>query len=240
MKNFVATFILLCLSALSAHATNINGQLEKAGAERLSSDPTGFNGRLYFNTSTELLKLYKTAGWKTLVDGVSSSVDAELALFAGTGGNTLQRATGTGLAQVTSGVYAALAASTQGNVARSNGTAWVSSAPSLISGTNASPNTDRMEHGRTSTTCTTGTCANVTQSGGATSVTYVATGNYNINWTGGTFTTAPTCVCSGSANAANVFCTVISTSTSTTNIQMYDAGNAAQNEQFRYICMGPR
>jgi hypothetical protein len=38
------------------------------------------------------------------VDGQSSSVDSEVALFSGTGGETIKRATGTGFAKLTSGV----------------------------------------------------------------------------------------------------------------------------------------
>lgn len=41
------------------------------------------------------------------VTGQASSVDSEISLFSGTGGKTIKRATGTGIAHVTSGVYSA-------------------------------------------------------------------------------------------------------------------------------------
>lgn len=56
-----------------------------------------------------------TGGQMTVTTGdastnTASSVDAELALFSGTGGKTLKRATGTGLATVTSGVLGTVTA----------------------------------------------------------------------------------------------------------------------------------
>lgn len=41
------------------------------------------------------------------VDGQSASVDSEIALFSGTGGKTIKRATGTGFVRVAAGVYTA-------------------------------------------------------------------------------------------------------------------------------------
>jgi hypothetical protein len=53
----------------------------------------------------------------------SSSVDSEFVLFSGTAGKTGKRATGTGLALSTSGVFSVLAP-TDDNIAIGNGTTW--------------------------------------------------------------------------------------------------------------------
>lgn len=46
------------------------------------------------------------------VEGQASSVDSEIALFSGTGGKTIKRATGSGLAKLTSGVLSTATAGT--------------------------------------------------------------------------------------------------------------------------------
>ena len=62
-------------------------------------------------TGTEVVAIYNSAasaGGGDFSSNTSSSVDGEVVLFSGTGGKTGKRATGTGLAKLTSGVVSAL------------------------------------------------------------------------------------------------------------------------------------
>lgn len=67
------------------------------------------DGKLYIKddagTETDL-----TATGSGDVVGQASSIDSEIALFSGTGGKTIKRATGSGLVKATSGVYSTVAA----------------------------------------------------------------------------------------------------------------------------------
>lgn len=64
-------------------------------------------------SGTELVAIYNSAasaGGGDFSSNTSSAVDGEVVLFSGTGGKTGKRATGTGIAKVTSGVLSALSA----------------------------------------------------------------------------------------------------------------------------------
>ena len=64
-------------------------------------------------TGTEVIAIYNSAasaGGGDFSSNTSSSVDGEVVVFSGTGGKTGKRATGTGLAKLTSGVVSALTA----------------------------------------------------------------------------------------------------------------------------------
>lgn len=57
-------------------------------------------------SSRGLLTQSNFQAFNNKVDGQTSSVDSEIALFSGVGGKTIKRATGTGVAKVTNGVFA--------------------------------------------------------------------------------------------------------------------------------------
>ena len=74
-------------------------------------DPIDFNAVLD-DIETAIDTLAGAGGGTGDVTGPASSVDSELALFSGTGGKTLKRATNTGLLKATSGVLASATAGT--------------------------------------------------------------------------------------------------------------------------------
>lgn len=69
----------------------------------LGASDSGSTSRTTINTNFTNLNTDK-------VEGQSSSVDSEVALFSGTGGKTIKRASATGLAVLTSGVLSAVTA----------------------------------------------------------------------------------------------------------------------------------
>lgn len=101
----------------------------------------------------------------------------------------------------------------------------------------------RMEFFRANdgSNCTTGTCNFVTKSAGISSITWVSTGNYAVNFAAGTFSAAPACIPTASRNAG-VFCTHVSGSTTSfAGIQCYQSSTGANtNDAVSVICMGPR
>lgn len=85
-----------------------------------SSDPsTTVAGLFYFKTTTNTFWFYNGTAWTQLSTGggsgdastnTSTSVDSELAIFSGTGGKTIKRASASGIAKLTSGVLSAVTA----------------------------------------------------------------------------------------------------------------------------------
>lgn len=53
--------------------TNIYGQLLKAQLENLSSDPTGYTGRVYYNTTTGYVRFYNGSIWQDMGSGSGGS-----------------------------------------------------------------------------------------------------------------------------------------------------------------------
>lgn len=74
------------LISTAAMALTINGELKQAELERLTADPTAHQGRLYFNTVTNLSRIYDGTAWANL-GGATTSLSANN-VEMGTAGNT--------------------------------------------------------------------------------------------------------------------------------------------------------
>lgn len=89
-------------------------EIQNAVVQVLAADPSSpAEGQIYYNSVDKALKQYNGTTWIEYGTGVgsgdvssntSSSVDSEIALFSGTAGKTIKRATGSGIAKLTSGV----------------------------------------------------------------------------------------------------------------------------------------
>jgi len=128
----LAILILLAATAAfpqwgSSNARRINGRAVCATAPSLG-EALVFNGTQWCPAAT--------SGSGDVL-GQASSVDGEIALFSGTGGTTIKRATGTRLAHVTSGVF---------------GTATISAPLSLSGGTLSLPAAATAQNGYLSST----------------------------------------------------------------------------------------
>jgi len=69
-----AIYGLLALLVLSdiAVGMEVNGELKKALLEKQSSDPTGYEARVYYNTTSKNPKIYNGTSWSTLGSGAGS------------------------------------------------------------------------------------------------------------------------------------------------------------------------
>jgi len=75
---------ILTVVAVTASAKMVvNGYLEKAGFERLAADPVTnvFQGRMYFNTVSNLVKFYDGTSWGNVGGGATPT--GTMAMFAG-------------------------------------------------------------------------------------------------------------------------------------------------------------
>lgn len=99
------------------HNVNLNKhELQNAVIQNLAADPSSpVEGQVYYNTVSKKKRTFNGTTWDE--DGVgsgsgdvvgpASSIDSELALFDGTTGKLIKRASATGMAKLTSGVLSA-------------------------------------------------------------------------------------------------------------------------------------
>lgn len=97
-------------------------ELLNARIQNLASAPSSpVTGQTYYDTALGKFGVFNGTTWDYMgtseatgdvSSNTASSVDGEVALFSGTGGKTIKRATGTGLAKLTSGVLSTATAGT--------------------------------------------------------------------------------------------------------------------------------
>lgn len=134
------------------YLTDINlnqNSLNNARVQNLASDPsTPVVGQTYFNTGSNKLRTYNGSTWDEYgtstasgdVTGPASSVDSEVALFSSTTGKVIKRATGSGIATLTSGVLSTTATTGSGSVVLASSPTLVTPAlgvPTSVTLTNA-------------------------------------------------------------------------------------------------------
>lgn len=98
-------------SSTALEIGNSKAFLNGRGTTATKNALTAVAGMMFYDTTLDELQWYDGAGWVTAsgasagdVNGPASSVDGEVALFDSTTGKLLKRATGTGVAKLTSGV----------------------------------------------------------------------------------------------------------------------------------------
>lgn len=95
----------------TAYAVVCGGTTSTAAQQSVAS--VGTAGHVLTSNGAGALPTFQApTGGGDASTNTSSSVDSEVALFSGTGGKTLKRATGTGLAKITSGVLSTATAGT--------------------------------------------------------------------------------------------------------------------------------
>lgn len=109
LQRFIAFLLALLVASSPAAAVDINGELKKAQLEKLSSDPTGTEARLYYNTSSKKAKLYNGTAWGELGG-------------SGSGEKNYVTAPSTATGWTTSGTVTATTTTTGANLPRENTT----------------------------------------------------------------------------------------------------------------------
>ena len=131
--------------AFPAYGMDVNGELKKAVLEKQAADPTGYAGRVYYNTGTNAGKIYNGTSWLTIADSASAVTNpmttlGDIIIGAASGvvtrlgiGSNLQilRSNGTTLAW-TDG----LATATESGLV-SREIAWTTFAPALVKSSGA-------------------------------------------------------------------------------------------------------
>jgi hypothetical protein len=113
-------------------------------------------------------------------------------------------------------------------------------APILIGSVTSNSNNAMRFESAIVATCTSSPCSISTQSSSwLTSVTRAGTGVYTFNYPGGTWGSAPTCVCS-SQNGTYGYCAVFGSATTFTQIATFTGAGAVTDSTFNMICYGPR
>lgn len=102
---------------------------------------------------------------------------------------------------------------------------------------------ERVERLKVATTCTSSPCTITSQSNGwVSSVTRSGIGAYTVNFTGGTFSAAPSCVVWAANGSGNIGFSNVSTMNNSSSSWSFNTATsaAAVDAGFDIICMGPK
>ena len=66
------SLLIAWVIAFPAYGIDVNGELKKAVLEKQAADPTGYAGRVYYNTGTNAGKIYNGTSWLTIADSASA------------------------------------------------------------------------------------------------------------------------------------------------------------------------
>lgn len=130
---------VLAPSGSGASLTALNASNLASGTVPTARLATGTADATTYHRGDGTWATISGAGLGDASTNTASSVDSEITLFSGTGGKTLKRATGTGVAHVTSGVLSAsavvLTSEVSGALPIANG-GTATATPALVEGTN--------------------------------------------------------------------------------------------------------
>lgn len=111
MKKILATLLAIVAVTAVAYGMDINGELKNALLERLSANPTGYEGRIFWDTDDDEFRVHNGTTWLTVADSsnaITNPMDsAGDMIYGGSGGAATKLDSGTNGKTLRSGGAAA-------------------------------------------------------------------------------------------------------------------------------------